>query len=128
LAKPHAAVKEAVLRGGVEAFAQGKPIAGIKVLVTEIEGILNVAYRAPTGEAGNTEALLGFAIESAENELMARYPVPNDRIQPLLAELHVCQLNRDNLTEGAVSLYLVGHGDTGVRSSTMVRALPVTLR
>lgn len=52
--------------GGVEAFAQGKPIAGIKVLVTEIEGILNVAYRAPTGKAGNSKALLGFAIESAE--------------------------------------------------------------
>ncbi|EGH07751.1 hypothetical protein Pgy4_04587 [Pseudomonas savastanoi pv. glycinea str. race 4] len=29
-----------------------------------------MAYRAPTGRAGNTKALLGFAIESAENELM----------------------------------------------------------
>ncbi|WGT35013.1 hypothetical protein [Pseudomonas atacamensis] len=68
MAKPHFAVKEVLLREGVEAFAQGKPIAGIKVLVTEIEGILNVAYRAHTGKAGNTKALLGFAIESAEKQ------------------------------------------------------------
>jgi len=43
-----------------------KPQLDTKVLVTEIEGILNVAYRAHTGKAGKTRALLGFAIESAE--------------------------------------------------------------
>lgn len=128
LAKPHFAVKEVLLGEGVEAFAQGKPIAGIKVLVTEIEGILNVPYRAHTGKAGNTKALLGFAIESAEkqtdgpgtlflttesNRYLLNYMFAND--------------DPDNLTKGTVSLHLVGRGDAGVGSYTMVRALLLIL-
>lgn len=128
LAKPHFAAKEALLREGVEAFALGRPITAIKILVTEIEGILNVAYRAHTGRAGKTKTLLAFAIESAEK----RTGGPGTLF--LTAEFNRYLLNYmfasydpENLTEGAVSRHLVGHGDAGSASYTMVKALQVIL-
>ncbi|MGY1880694.1 hypothetical protein [Pseudomonas reactans] len=128
LARPHFAAKEALLREGVEAFVLGRPITAIKILVTEIEGILNVAYRANTGRAGKTKTLLAFAIESAEK----RTGGPGTLF--LTAEFSRYLLNYtfasydpENLTEGAVSRHLVGHGDAGSASYTMIKALQVIL-
>lgn len=128
MAKPHFAVKEALLREGVEAFAQGRPIAAIKVLVTEIEGILNVAYRAHTGKAGKTKALLGFAIESAEKRTGGPGTLfLTTEFNRYLLNYMFANYDPDDLTEGSVSRHLVGHGDAGVGSYTMVRALQVIL-
>ncbi|WP_080484556.1 hypothetical protein [Pseudomonas syringae] len=129
MAKPHFAVQEALLREGVEAFAEGKPIAGIKVLVTEIEGILNVAFRAHTGKAGNTQALLGFAIESVEKQTNGPGTLfLTTEFNRYLLNYMFANYDPDNPTEGKVSLHLVGHGDAGVGSYTMVRTLLSILR
>lgn len=128
LAQPHYAVKEALLREGVEALAQGKPIAGIKVMVTDIEGILNVACRAHTGKAGNTKALLGFAIESAEKQTDGPGTLfLTTGFNRYLLNYMFANYDPDNLTEDTVSRHLVGHGDAGVGSYTMVRALLLIL-
>lgn len=128
LAKPHFAVKEALLREGVEAFAQGRPIAAIKVLVTEIEGILNVAYRAHTGKAGKTKALLAFAIESAEKRTGGPGTLfLTTEFNRYLLNYMFASYDPDNLTEGSVSRHLVGHGDAGSESYTLVKALQVIL-
>lgn len=128
LAKPHFAVKEALLKEGVEAFAQGRPIAAIKVLVTEIEGILNVAYRAHTGKAGKTKALLAFAIESAEKRTGGPGTLfLTTEFNRYLLNYMFASYDPDNLTEGTVSRHLVGHGDAGIESYTLVKALQVIL-
>ncbi|MFJ4153959.1 hypothetical protein ACIPZF_04000 [Pseudomonas sp. NPDC089752] len=128
MAKPHFAVKEALLREGVEAFAQGRPIAAIKVLVTEIEGILNVAYRAHTGKAGKTKALLAFAIESAEKRTGGPGTLfLTTEFNRYLLNYMFASYDPDNLIEGTVSRHLVGHGDAGSESYTLVKALQVIL-
>ncbi|WP_218938999.1 MULTISPECIES: hypothetical protein [unclassified Pseudomonas] len=83
---------------------------------------------AHTGRAGKTKALLAFAIESAEK----RTGGPGTLF--LTAESNRYLLNYmfasydpENLTEGAVSRHLVGHGDAGSSSYTMVKALQVIL-
>lgn len=128
LAKPHFAAKEMLLRDGLEAFELGKPIAAIKILVTEIEGILNGAYRAQTGKAGKTKALLAFAIENAEG----RTGGPGTLF--LTAEFNSYLLNYtfanfdpDTQNGDAGSRHAVGHGAAGSESYTMVKALQVIL-
>jgi hypothetical protein len=128
LAKPHFAVKEALLREGLEAFALGKPITAIKILVTEIEGILNGAYRAHTGRAGKTKALLAFAIESAEKRTGGPGTLfLTTEFNRYLLNYTFANYDPDNLTEGAVSRHLVGHGDAETSSYTMAKALQVIL-
>lgn len=128
MAKPHFAVKEALLREGLEAFAVSKPITAIKILVTEIEGILNGAYRAHTGRAGKTKALLAFAIESAEKRTGGPGTLfLTTEFNRYLLNYTFANYDPDNLTEGAVSRHLVGHGDAGTASYTMVKALQVIL-
>ncbi|MCU1733854.1 MULTISPECIES: hypothetical protein [unclassified Pseudomonas] len=128
LAKPHFAVKEALLKEGVDAFLQGRPITAIKILVTEIEGILNVAYRAHTGKAGKTKALLAFAIESAEKRTGGPGTLfLTTEFNRYLLNYMFANYDPDNLTEGAVSRHLVGHGDAGSESYTLVKALQVIL-
>ncbi|KKY56831.1 hypothetical protein ACDH60_24745 [Pseudomonas ficuserectae] len=128
MAKPHFAAKEALLKEGVEAFLQGRPIAAIKVLVTEIEGILNVAYRTHTGKAGKTKALLAFAIESAEKRTGGPGTLfLTTEFNRYLLNYMFASYDPDNLTEGTVSRHLVGHGDAGSESYTLVKALQVIL-
>lgn len=45
-AKPHFVAKQALLEEAIQAFKQRRPVAVIKILLTEIEGILRDAYRA----------------------------------------------------------------------------------
>lgn len=126
--KPHFAVKKALLSEGIEAFIQRRPIAAIKILVTEIEGILNGAYRALYGKAGKTKALLAFAIESAE----ARTGGPGTlflttEFNRYLLNYTFASYDPDNLKEGTVSRHVVGHGDADSESYTLVKALQVIL-
>ncbi|MHA6845241.1 hypothetical protein [Ralstonia syzygii] len=52
LAKPHFEAKAALLKEAIEAFEQKKPASVIKIVLTEIEGVLNDAYRAKNGGQG----------------------------------------------------------------------------
>lgn len=128
LAKPHFAAKEALLSEGIEAFIQGRPITAIKILVTEIEGILNIAYRADNGKAGKTKALLAFAIESAETRTGGPGTLfLTTEFNRYLLNYTFASYDPENLSEGAISRHLVGHGDAGSGSYTLVKALQVIL-
>lgn len=67
LAKPHFGAKAQLLKAAVAAFNNGEPIATIKILLTEIEGVLNDAHRATNdGQGAKLKKLLEFAEASAE--------------------------------------------------------------
>lgn len=66
-AKPHFAARAALLKEAVEAFSAQKPASVIKIILTEIEGVLNDAYKAAHGGQGaKIRELLAFAQASAE--------------------------------------------------------------
>lgn len=50
--KPHFAAKSALLKEAVESFTAQKPASVIKIILTEIEGVLNDAYKAAHGGQG----------------------------------------------------------------------------
>ncbi len=68
LAKPHFAGKETILRSALRNYAAGDSIAVLKIVLTEIEGILRDAYRTKNGSSAKLEKLLEFAINSAERK------------------------------------------------------------
>jgi hypothetical protein len=69
IAKPHFAAKVDLLNAAVDAFRSKEPVAVIKILLTEIEGVLNDAHRAVHGGQGaKLKDLLAFAEASAERK------------------------------------------------------------
>ncbi|WP_207267944.1 MULTISPECIES: hypothetical protein [unclassified Pseudomonas] len=127
-AKPHFAVKEALLREGVEAFHLGRPITAIKILVTEIEGILNVAYRTHNGKAAKTKVLLDFAITSAEKRTGGPGTLfLTTEFNRYLLNYTFANYDPDNHAGDAGSRHAVGHGAANSESYTMIKALQVIL-
>ena len=129
IAKPHFALKAGLLKAAIYAYNKREPVAAIKIVLTEIEGILNAAYRATHGGQGaKLKELLKFAVESAErtagqpNTLM----FPSAFGQYLAAHTFA---NFDPVAETgtASSRHAVGHGAAAQDSYTMSRALQAIL-
>ena len=129
VAKPHFAAKAALLKEAVDAFFQKKPVAVIKILLTEIEGVLNDAYRAVHGGQGvKLKELLVFAEASAEqraggaNTLL--FPSAFGRY---LKSYTFANFDPAEQTGTAGSRHAVGHGAAAQESYTMPRALQAIL-
>lgn len=129
LAKPHFAAKSDLLKEAVEAFVSGKPATVIKILLTEIEGILNDAHRgAHGGKGAKLKELLAFAEASAaqraggSNTLL--FPVAFGRY---LAQNTFANFDPVAATGTAASRHAVGHGAAAQDSYAMSRALQAIL-
>jgi len=129
IAKPHFAKKAALLKEAVESFTQKKPVAVIKILLTEIEGVLNDAYRAMHGGQGaKINELLTFALACAEQ----RAGGPNTLLFPVAFGRYLTAHTFANFdpaaqTGTAGSRHAVGHGAAAPDSYTMARALQAIL-
>jgi hypothetical protein len=127
--KAHFAAKAALLQEAIEAFGQKRTASVIKIVLTEIEGILNDAYRATHGGQGaKLKELLAFAEASA----IQRAGGPNTLLFPsAFARYLVTQTfaNFDPVaqTGTAGSRHAVGHGAAAQESYTMTRALQAIL-
>jgi hypothetical protein len=127
--KPHFAAKAALLQEAIEAFGQKRPVSVIKIVLTEIEGILYDAYRAMHGGQGaKLKELLAFAEACAEQ----RAGGPNTLLLPSAFALYLATqtfANFDPLaqTGTAGSRHAVGHGAATQESYTMARALQAIL-
>jgi len=129
LAKPHFSGKAQLLRAAIAAFNNCEPIATIKILLTEIEGILNEAHRAANdGQGAKLKKLLEFAEASAErkaggsNTLL--FPKAFSRY---LKEYTFADFNPTTQTGTANSRHAVGHGAASEKSYTLTRALHTIL-
>jgi hypothetical protein len=127
--KPHFALKATLLGEAIDAFSQKKPVTVIKILVTEIEGVLNEAYRiAHGGQGAKLKELLAFAEKSAEQKAGGANTLlfPAAFIQYLKAHTFA---NFDPVaqTGTAGSRHAVGHGAAAQDSYTMTRALQAIL-
>jgi hypothetical protein len=128
MARPHFAGKEALLRSAQKAFAAGDAIPVLKIVLTEIEGILSDAYRGVHGRGAKINALLEFAVASAE----AKAGQPDTLLFPsafaeYLKSYTFANFDPSENAGRAGSRHAVGHGAAVSESYTMVRALQALL-
>ena len=129
IAKPHFAAKGALLKSAIDAYNRNDPVAVIKILLTEIEGVLNDAHRAAHGGQGaKLKELLKFAVESAERKAGQ----PDTLLFPAAFAQYLAAHTFANFdpvaqTGTADSRHAVGHGAAAQESYTMPRALQAIL-
>jgi hypothetical protein len=129
MAKPHYAAKKTILKAGIDAYNRRDPISAIKIVLTEIEGVMRDAYRAAHGGQGaKLKDVLKFAVESAKRK--AGHPntlwVP-DAFAKYLKEHTFAGFDPVHQTGTAGSRNPVGHGAAVAESYTMTRALQAIL-
>lgn len=128
MAKPHFAGKEALLRSALKSFSSGDAIPVLKIVLTEIEGILDEAYRKVHGNGAKIKKLLEFAIASAT----AKTGRPDTLLLPEAFAHYLDVYTFGNFdpatrTGNSSSRHAVGHGAAAVETYTMVRALQALL-
>lgn len=128
MAKPHFAGKERLLRSALNNFIAQDSVAVLKIVLTEIEGILAEAYRRTHGKGAKIKKLLEFAVESAEQKVGQ-----SDTLLFPAAFAHYLQshtfadFDPAAQTGKANSRHAVGHGAADADSYTQVRALQALL-
>ena len=128
-AKPHFAARAALLKEAVEAFTAQKPASVIKIILTEIEGVLNDAHKAAhNGQGAKIRDLLTFVQASAEQRAGGLdtlfFPAAFERY---LAAHTFANFDPVAGTGSAGSRHAVGHGAAAQDSYTMTRALQAIL-
>jgi hypothetical protein len=128
MAKPHFADKEPLLQSAIRSFTFGDAVPVLKIVLTEIEGILNEAYRKVHGQSAKLKALLAFAVASAE----AKAGRPDTLLFPTAFAEYLQQYTFANFdpstsSGSAGSRHAVGHGHATAETYTMVRALQAFL-
>lgn len=128
MAKPHFAGKEMLLRSAFKNFRSGDAVAVLKIILTEIEGILREAYRMVYGKGAKLPELLEFAVQSAEGKAGQSDTLlfPGAFAQYLKSHTF-SDFNPVTRTGKASSRHAVGHGEADPDSYTQVRALQALL-
>lgn len=125
---PHFKPKERILRSAVDAFKSDDPVAVLKIILTEIEGILANAHRAATGRRAKLPALLEFAVQAAEQKAGGADTLFLPAAFARYLKAHTFA-NFDPLTGAgsSVSRHAVGHGAAEAEAYTQTRALQALL-
>lgn len=128
LGKAHFASRKSLLEAAVKSFFDNNPVATIKIVLTEIEGILAEAHYSARGHRPRLKELLQFAIQSAEakagspdtlllSAAFARY----------LANYTFANFDPSGPLGSAGSRHAVAHGAAEADSYTQTRALQALL-
>ncbi|WP_218274359.1 hypothetical protein [Pseudomonas sp. Irchel 3E19] len=127
--KPHLASRMALLQAAVDAFNRKEPVAVIKILLTEIEGVLNDAHRAANGGKGaRIKGLLKFALDSAEGKTGGSQTLMFSKaFAEYLTQQTFANFDPESNSGSASSRHAVGHGAAHQDTYTMIRALQVIL-
>ncbi|MCW5300348.1 hypothetical protein DXT88_19425 [Herbaspirillum lusitanum] len=127
--KTHLAAKSDLLREAIDSFVKGKPISVIKILLTEIEGIINDAYRAQHGGNGaKLKVLLAFVEASATQRAGSSDTLwLTAEFGRYLTKQTFANFDPATQTGNAGSRHAVGHGAATQKSYTMTKALQALL-
>lgn len=128
ISNPHLKRKERILRSAVNAFTADDSVAVLKIVLTEIEGILASAHRAATGQGAKLPALLEFAVRAAEQKAGGADTLFLPAAFARYLKAHTFA-NFDPLTGSgsSVSRHTVGHGAAEAEAYTQTRALQALL-
>jgi len=120
---------EPILRAGLDAFKSGNAIAAIKILLSEIEGLLNDAYFAVTGErTRHIKKLIEFCSNAAaEKSGSADTLFLPSAFGQYLTEYTYAEFDHTTDTGSAGSRHAVGHGAAPADTYTLARALQAIL-
>lgn len=128
MGKPHFAGKRSILEAAIRAYGSNEPVAAIKIMLTEIEGVLRDAYHARYGKKPKLKKLLDFAVKSAEEKagssVTLLFPQAFGRY---LATYAFANFDPAGTSGTAGSRHAVGHGAAKDDSYTQVRALQALL-
>jgi len=129
LSKPSFASKKRILESAVRSFCNDDSVACIKTITTEIEGILNHAYREVHGTGTRKIAkLLTFAADMATQRVGGSgtlfFPKEFARY---LAEYVYANYDPESATGPTTSRHAFGHGAANDEAYTKVRALQAVL-
>lgn len=128
LAKPHYSSRATILTAAINAFKAGEPVSVIKILLTEIEGILNEAHKTAKGHGAKLKQLLEFAEASGEGKAgRSDTLLFSSAFATYLKEKTFGHFDpvAENGTAG--SRHAVGHGAAKADSYTMTRAIQAIL-
>ncbi|WP_211226291.1 hypothetical protein [Solimonas flava] len=128
VAKPHFGSRANILRAAVDAYLRNEPVPVLKIVLTEIEGILQEAYTVKHGTTTKLAGLLKFATESAEE----RAGAPDTLFFPhafanYLSDYTFAKFDPLGPPGLAGSRHAVGHGAARADSYTVTRALQALL-
>jgi hypothetical protein len=128
VAKPSFKSKEPLLKAAISAYKANEPVAVLKIVLTEIEGILAEAHMAQEGTRPKLKQLLQFARASAERKSGA----PDTLLFPVAFAKYLERYTYANFdptagTGHAGSRHAVGHGAAVAESYTKARALQALL-
>jgi hypothetical protein len=125
--RPHLKAREPLLRSAVNAFKISEPVATIKIVLTEIEGVLAEAHFRDKGERTyQIKKLLAFAVEAAKK----RAGGDDTLFFPIPFATYLRDHTYAGFTPGAAkagSRHAVGHGALPAEQYTMTRALQALL-
>jgi len=126
--KPHFMTKKAILQSAIDALKRQDSVAVLKIILTEIEGILSEAYRMVNGKGAKLGELLEFAAQSAEQKA----GVPDSLLFPsafvkYLKDYTFAKFDPMAGTATSGSRHAVGHGAARADSYTQTRALQALL-
>lgn len=129
LSKQHFASRSKIFEAALTAFESREPITVLKLILTEIEGVLNEAYReAHDGRGAKLNQLLNFAKEAGEKTAGS----PDTLLLPdaFVSYMRDYTFAQYDGREGmglASTRHAVGHGGASQDSYTMARALQAIL-
>lgn len=128
LQRPHFSAKKNILEAAINAYKLHEPIAVLKIVLTEIEGILADAHKAETGQRAKLKKLLRFAKEAAFRKSGA----PDSLLLPeafgsYLENYTFASFDPVNDEGTAGSRHAVGHGAAAAETYTQTRALQALL-
>ncbi len=124
MTKPPLKEKEAILRPAVKAYKECEWVICLKIVLTEIEGIIAEAYSAATGEkTRNMKKLLDFTVDTA-----AKMAGGKDTLFfPTEFADYLRQYTYADSDNQSASRHAVGHGRAKSEDYTSVRALQALL-
>jgi hypothetical protein len=129
MTRPHFASKASILEPAIQGFLRREPVPVLKILLTEIEGVLALAFAAKHArQPKNLEELLTFSTDTA-----AAKSGGSDTLlfsAAFAKYLRTCTFANFDPTAGLISAgsrHAISHGAAGAETYTMERALQAIL-
>ncbi len=128
VAKPHFSNKKDLFTSAINAYKKQDPIPVIKIILTEIEGVLMAAYKTQHGKGASIKDLLAFAVDSATKKagLPSTLFFPEE-FAKYLEKNTFANFDPKSSNGTAGSRHAVGHGAAVSETYTLVRALQAIL-
>jgi hypothetical protein len=122
--RPCLTSRKAILEPALEAFKRGDSVSCLKILLTEIEGIIQDAHIADVGSGTSIKKLLEYAIQKGIKKTGGETTLlfPREFLRYLL-EYTYANFDPKNPEADVMSRHSVGHGAATADTYTQVRAL-----